>query len=197
MSIEYTYHDNHNIKSEVFVNNGKREGCYKEYYDDNKLKIICYYIDGMIEGKYIKYIYHHEYHSEYLCELYECDEFEFEYEIYNYINNKKNGPYIKYNNCNDILQICNYINDKIEGIYKIYKIDLYGNLFIANIFYYINNKIEGKYKEFNYPVNNYSGLHYSNSYINNKYDGKFIVFSYTNDNKIAYLSKYINNNFII
>ena len=31
--IEKTFYDNGRIESEVFVNDGKREGIYKEYYE--------------------------------------------------------------------------------------------------------------------------------------------------------------------
>ena len=44
--IEKTYNDNGQIKTEVFINDGKKERIYKEYHLDGNLYIECNYING-------------------------------------------------------------------------------------------------------------------------------------------------------
>ncbi len=76
MSIQRYYYSNGKLKSKVLLNNGKKEGKYKEYFQNGEIKIICNYINDMIdnklEGKYT------EYFSD--GTLYKC---------YYYINNKR------------------------------------------------------------------------------------------------------------
>ena len=55
---EYNEYGMGELKSEVFVNNGKREGVYKEYYNkDNMIFKICNYTDGKLNGPYNVYYY--------------------------------------------------------------------------------------------------------------------------------------------
>jgi antitoxin component YwqK of YwqJK toxin-antitoxin module len=51
--IEKTHHKDGSIESEVFVNNGIKEGEYKEYHENGQLCEICNYINGKKEGEYI------------------------------------------------------------------------------------------------------------------------------------------------
>ena len=48
------YHENGKLKSEVFMNNGKKEGIYKSYYY-GQLWVEVNYIDGKMNGIYKKY----------------------------------------------------------------------------------------------------------------------------------------------
>ena len=48
--IEKTYYDNRQIKSEVFINNGKKEGIYKQYHYNGNLSFECDYISGKLNG---------------------------------------------------------------------------------------------------------------------------------------------------
>jgi antitoxin component YwqK of YwqJK toxin-antitoxin module len=56
--IDRTYYDPEKtqLKSEVFIHNGKKEGVYKSYHEDGQLKVEINYIDGKENGIYIKYI---------------------------------------------------------------------------------------------------------------------------------------------
>ncbi len=50
-----TYYHDGSIKSEVYENNGKKEGIYKEYNLIQKIKIECNYIDNKLNGVYKEY----------------------------------------------------------------------------------------------------------------------------------------------
>ena len=50
------YYPNNIIKSEVFVNNGKKEGDYKEYDQDGQILVECNYINDRLEGIYKEYV---------------------------------------------------------------------------------------------------------------------------------------------
>jgi antitoxin component YwqK of YwqJK toxin-antitoxin module len=112
MSLQIEYHQNNQIKSEVFKNNNKKEGEYKEYYDNGQLYIKCYYIDDLLNGEYIKYINNNKIIV-----------------ICNYTNDILNGKYMQhhlsYSDDNDyyisIYRIINYKNGKVESEYKEYK----------------------------------------------------------------------------
>jgi antitoxin component YwqK of YwqJK toxin-antitoxin module len=71
-----TYYDNEQtkLKEEYYEINGKKEGIYKEYYNNGQLNVVCNYIDDKLNGEY---------------KIYLCDGQL--YEICNYIDNKANG----------------------------------------------------------------------------------------------------------
>ena len=50
-----TYHKNGNLKSEVFLLNGRKYGIFKEYHSNGELYIISSYIDDKLNGEYKSY----------------------------------------------------------------------------------------------------------------------------------------------
>jgi antitoxin component YwqK of YwqJK toxin-antitoxin module len=55
--VDRTYYDTEKtqLKSEVFIYNGKKEGVYKEYYEDGELLSEVNYINGKKNGIYNSY----------------------------------------------------------------------------------------------------------------------------------------------
>ena len=70
----YYDHEQTKLKEEYYEINGKKEGIYKEYYNNGQLNVVCNYIDDKLNGEY---------------KIYLCDGQL--YEICNYIDNKANG----------------------------------------------------------------------------------------------------------
>jgi antitoxin component YwqK of YwqJK toxin-antitoxin module len=50
--VHRTYYKTGELESEVFMNNGKKEGEYKEFYESGQLWEICNYINDKKEGEY-------------------------------------------------------------------------------------------------------------------------------------------------
>ena len=155
VGVQREYYESGKLKSEVFVNAGKKEGEYKDYYDydydksyydydksyydndnDNELSKdsinsseqlfrIGNYIDDKLQGECREYYVNGE--LSVIC---------------NYINHKLQGEYKSYYDNRELLEICNYINDKKEGEYKSY----YENGKLLNICNYINDKNVSKSK---------------------------------------------------
>jgi len=53
-----TYYDNEQtkLKEEYYEINGKKEGIYKEYYNNGQLNVVCNYIDDKLNGEYKIYL---------------------------------------------------------------------------------------------------------------------------------------------
>jgi antitoxin component YwqK of YwqJK toxin-antitoxin module len=162
--LPYIYKGPKLIKLKGSMVNGKKEGVWIEgkfddydyrYYTRINYKEINY-INNKKEGKYKEYykIYKKEGNSIFAIENHKDD-----YKIStigNYNNDKKNGEFIYYYGDDEIINCCNYIDDKIEGKEKYY-IDE-----ISQCSYYINNKKEGRDTDYYYDPDNCNISYYIN-----------------------------------
>jgi antitoxin component YwqK of YwqJK toxin-antitoxin module len=145
--VERTYYPSGELKSEVFVVNGKRNGEYKLYRETGcdynnmssidsfgKLHIICTYVDGKRNGEYKEYfkkrvaLYEDE-----KCNS-QTDSFGQLYIICTYIDGKLNGEEKIFHRNGQLYRICSYIDGKKNGLEKeyfcsgkIFKIRSYNN----------------------------------------------------------------------
>lgn len=95
----------------------------------------------------------------------EYSEYDNYYQEYYVVNNKIEGDRIAYMN-NTPIDICNWVSDKKNGISKSYHTTSPN---IKHIFYYINDKIEGVYK-IHFPNGNISGIsNYKNNKLQGEY----------------------------
>ena len=103
-----TYYDlkKTKLKEEYFINAGKKEGIYKEYYENGQLCVEVNYINGTMNGIYKLY--------------YENGQL---WEEMNYIDGKINGIFKSYYSNGQLMEEVNYIDDKRNGIYKSYHYD--------------------------------------------------------------------------
>ena len=102
-----------------------------------------------------------------------------------YINNKKNGKLKRYYD-NGILQIeCDFIDDKKNGKFKIY----YNNGILKEECYYVNDKKHGKFITYN----NNSELKIECDYIDHQKHGEENF--YDKNNNIIQKNYYINNEY--
>jgi len=53
VGIQRTYRASGKVKSEVFMNNNKKEGKYKKFYMNGQIKIICNYINDNLNGELV------------------------------------------------------------------------------------------------------------------------------------------------
>jgi antitoxin component YwqK of YwqJK toxin-antitoxin module len=105
VGIHRTYYDSGVLRSEVFVNAGKKEGIYKSYVDSNleQLREEVNFINDIRNGIFKSY------HSDGKI-----------WQEGIYINNKRNGIYKTYYKNGKLATEVNYIDDKMNGIYKTY-----------------------------------------------------------------------------
>jgi antitoxin component YwqK of YwqJK toxin-antitoxin module len=180
------------IKAEYTLIDNKKEGLYKVFHKNEKLKSVLNYINDKKTGVYKEY-------DERENLLYECS----------YNDDKKNGLYkVYYRNSlssasssislSGVKSEVNYIDDKKEGLYKEYNED--GS--ISKIYTYINDKKEGLYKEY-YPkvkigvMNTETDLEDNLSvklevnYVNDKRTGLYIT--YHPNKSIAIICNYVND----
>ena len=111
--VKRTYYKSGKLRSEVFELNGKKNGIYKEYYENScenmsstdsfgQLFYICSYIDGKFHGEFKSY--HKNGQLNDIC---------------SYIDGKKNGEAKTYDHNGRLCDICSYIDGK-EVEYKRY-----------------------------------------------------------------------------
>ncbi len=143
------------LYEEFYQTNGKRDGEYKRYSENNELEIICTYIDNKIEGKCTKYYYNYPIYKE----------------VCNFKNNKMEGEYISYFHNGKIAMICNYKDDKLEGKCTFY----YKNGNIEISCNYVDNKLDGEYiSYYNGDINGKKQM--IANYINDNRAGKCIYY---------------------
>ena len=53
--VKREYYKSGELKSEVFVINGKYHGEYKKYYENGQLELLCSYIDNKMNGEIKSY----------------------------------------------------------------------------------------------------------------------------------------------
>jgi antitoxin component YwqK of YwqJK toxin-antitoxin module len=174
---DYADADDKLIKFKGFINNGKKEGKW---------------IIGYIK----KY-----------CNIFKNFDYGYFYDEVNYIDDKLNGPYIKYNQDEKIMEEGNYKDNMKNGI--ITHIDYYFNYIDKRIFengiengdyicYNINTnfiieygnfkyeKVDGKFKIYD-KNGNIISIYY---YINGKQEGKIV--NYDKNGNILQIYYYIN-----
>ena len=107
VGVQREYYKLGKLKSEVFVNAGKKEGEYKEYYD----------YDYDYEYNYDKSYYDYEYDNEYDNEDDNDNDYDNDYDNDN-DNDNDNDYELSKNSINSyqqLFRISNYIDDKQEG----------------------------------------------------------------------------------
>ncbi len=146
-----TYYDNQKtkLKEEYFEVNGKKEGEYKEYYENGQLLRICNYINEKKEGPY------REYHINGALRIF-C----------NYVNNMIKGEYKEYYMDKKVDELREFIGRQFIGIDTIVE---YNNMKIKEEYFMINGVKNGKYKEY---YNN-GVLKKICNYVNGKEEGEY------------------------
>ena len=118
------YYSDGNIKILAKYKNNKYDGLYEEYVQ-NKLNIKCFYINGCLNGEYIKY-YDGIDNIQFICN-YKYDKTDsITYIGKNYIKiniceKNKHGDYIEFYESGNIYKKGVYKNNKLFGEYIIYK----------------------------------------------------------------------------
>jgi len=168
------YHDEEKteIKSEVFIINGKKQGLYKSYYDngcelsstDNSKRENLSLTNSLGQLK----------------------------EEVNYIDDKKEGMYKSYHDNGQLKEEVNYIDDKKEGMNNSY----YDDEQLKEEVNHIDNKKEGMYKSYYDNGQLYREINYSSDKKKEIY--KFLSF-YSLKNKyidiFTFLTVYIMDKF--
>ncbi len=198
-----TYYDNNDdytdfIKEEYYLIDGKKSFTYKLYYEpplNHILKQSCYYINDLIEGEEINYYSdgHIFCKNNYVngkkngpSKVYQRitpdnSEPYFKEIIINYIDDKIDGPLVKYYCDGNIDYEGFFIKGKAHGICKHY--DIYGRLWIVYNCIYGNH--EGEYIEYGY--NNDQQIIIEKSYfVNSKLHGECKTFNIDGTIKESY-----------
>lgn len=123
------YYDTGELKSEVFVIDGKKEGKCKVYYSNGNINVICNYVNNKLNGEYINYFCNTPgqiYDIGYFLDGKRQGECKRYYdngqllEIYYCVNNKRHGEYLSYYRDGTMLQNINYNNGRKDGLVQNY-----------------------------------------------------------------------------
>jgi antitoxin component YwqK of YwqJK toxin-antitoxin module len=192
--VERKYYLTGELKSEVFVINGKKEGEYKEYSRKGKIIKKQFYTDDTLNGESIEY-YSEE--NDYIPLILSKPGIAREYYgmtkkfciddqnlkvSQTYIDGNLNGEYKSYHYNGKIDKSIMYIDGKKNGEFKRY----HCNGQLAHICVYINDKINGECKS--YYEN--GALKESRMYIDDKLNGEYK--SYHENGALKESRMYIN-----
>ncbi len=139
------------IKAEWTVVNDKKEGDYKEYFENGNLKKEMHYKNGLEEGRQVTYFPNGNIKEE--IEMYrgrrqgeervyyESGEL---YKVTTYKNNRRDGPALVYRKTGLLQRESNFKNGRLSGVRK----DFWLNGQISTVAKYQNGKLHGEFKTF-------------------------------------------------
>ncbi|SNW62504.1 MORN-repeat protein [Orpheovirus IHUMI-LCC2] len=150
---KYTRYDNDGFKRrECYYKNGKLEGLDIIWNSAKTCKELIPYKNGVIEGKYTTI-----YFKNWMEEIREEG---------NYINNKKEGNYVKFDIDDNMIEEGSYKNNRMQTCI------IYGknaNMKRRYIYNYVENGKEAKLEEWRDEGQKFSEIYYLNDELNGKY----------------------------